>query len=225
MKDKKLDILLVEDDLQIQAYTKACLDKLGHHVAGSASSGEAAVMLAKNLKIDLVLMDISLEKTMDGTEAGRLIHRMHKIPIVYLTALDDEETLLKVRASNPYGYINKPFNTNKLRIALALAMDRYLTENPAPNAISLGKGYDYYPSTYKLTLQGTAITLTGKESRLLHILALNHGRLVDYPTIETWVWDNQSVSDIAIRELVSRLRKKIHLLTCQNISGNGYMLK
>jgi CheY-like chemotaxis protein len=93
-------------------------------VAASAVSGEEAVRKAVALDPDLVLMDIRLKGPMDGIEAAARIGRALPIPIVYLTAHSDDETLLRARATEPFGFILKPFDEKALQAVLQMTLYR-----------------------------------------------------------------------------------------------------
>lgn len=115
-------ILIVEDEDIVAAGLDLTLRDFGYEVAARASSGEEAVRLAEETRPDLVLMDVTLNGVMDGIEAAKRIRERFYVPVVYLTALSDEETLRRARATGPSGYLVKPFDVEKLRDALETAL-------------------------------------------------------------------------------------------------------
>ncbi len=115
-------ILVVEDEVIISSDIQHTLRGLGYVVAGSARSGPDAIARAATLKPDLVLMDIVLEGPMTGTEAAEIITGQYDIPVVYLTAFADEETLAKAKITDAFGYVLKPFEDRGLQIALQMAL-------------------------------------------------------------------------------------------------------
>ena len=115
-------ILIVEDEFVIAKDIQISLENMGYLVCAIVSSGEEAITKAKKEKPDLVLMDIILKGEIDGIEAGRQIWSLFKIPIVYLTAYADENTLEKAKITEPYGYILKPFKNRELNIAIEIAL-------------------------------------------------------------------------------------------------------
>lgn len=117
-------ILVVEDEAVVAAAVQTCLENLGHQVAASAASGEEAVRKAVALDPDLVLMDIRLKGKMDGIEAAERIHRSLRIPVIYLTAHSDDETLLRARVTDPYGYVLKPFDEKTLKAVIEMTLFR-----------------------------------------------------------------------------------------------------
>ena len=115
-------ILIVEDEFVIAKDIQISLENMGYIVCAIVSSGEEAITKAKKEKPDLVLMDIILKGEIDGIEAARQIRSLFKIPIVYLTAYADENTLEKAKITEPYGYILKPFKNRDLNIAIEIAL-------------------------------------------------------------------------------------------------------
>jgi CheY-like chemotaxis protein len=98
------------------------LTQLGYSIAGIVASGAEAIEQAAQTQPDLVLMDIRLKGKMDGIEAAREIGRRFDIPIIYLTALTDRDTLERAEATRPRGYIFKPFEDEEVRIAIEAAL-------------------------------------------------------------------------------------------------------
>ncbi|MFO7938460.1 MAG: PAS domain S-box protein [Bacteroidales bacterium] len=125
MTKKGFSILLVEDSASTAAYLEHLVTQLDYSVAGIASTGEEAVNLALSLHPDLILMDIVLAGGMDGIEAATQIKQREDIPILYLTAHDEEALLLRAQITHPSAYILKPFNTRELEINISFALHRH----------------------------------------------------------------------------------------------------
>ncbi len=119
---KKVRILIVEDQRIVAEDIKRTLLDMGYDVTSIESSGEDAVNAAQKDNPDLVLMDILLNGEINGIEATDRIHTRSEIPIVYLTAYADEETLQQVMVTNPFGYLIKPFEDKELRTTIAVAL-------------------------------------------------------------------------------------------------------
>jgi PAS domain S-box-containing protein len=136
MSQGRKRIFIVEDQRLIAADLENTLEKLGYDVVGYAGSGEEAVALTRAVRPDLVLMDIRLRGQMDGIQAASEIREHVDVPIVYLTAYADEETILRAKLTAPFGYVVKPFNQRELRAAIEIALykheaDRLLAEERA----------------------------------------------------------------------------------------------
>lgn len=120
-------ILIVEDESIEAMNLKECLHSMDHEVIHVASRGEEAVQKTIELEPDLILMDIVLKGDMDGIDAAKSIKSLN-IPLLYLTAYSDENTLKKALAGEPYGYILKPFDERKMKMAIEVALYKNKTE-------------------------------------------------------------------------------------------------
>ncbi len=121
-------ILIVEDEGIIARSIQAMLAGMGFRVSTTVSSGEEAIQKAEELQPDLVLMDIVLGGEIDGIEAAERIHSRFDIPVVYLTAYTDRETIERAKLTNPYGYVVKPFSEHELHAAIELALYKHMME-------------------------------------------------------------------------------------------------
>jgi len=118
-------ILIVDDEVVVAEDIRRQLRSLGYLVVGVVSSGNDAVRLAGEHRPDLILMDVKLKGPIDGIDAARTIHAEYGIPVIYLTAFSDEDTLERARQTLPLAYLIKPFVSSDLRAALELALFRY----------------------------------------------------------------------------------------------------
>jgi PAS domain S-box-containing protein len=118
-------ILLVEDDPAIAELTARALRGLGYRFAGRAATGEEAVQAAESVSPSLVLMDIGLPGRMDGIETAGRITRILNIPVIFLTAALDEQTLERAKLAGPSGYIVKPFEPKNLHAAIEIALSQH----------------------------------------------------------------------------------------------------
>ncbi|MEM6998818.1 MAG: response regulator [Pseudomonadota bacterium] len=118
------NILVVDDDKTTANVMQLYLESFGFKVPAIAHSGREGIELAKKLKPDLVLMDIHLGRGIDGIDSAEAIMSKLDIPVVYVTAHNDEETFQRVQMSNPYGFINKPLREDDLRTTVRLALDK-----------------------------------------------------------------------------------------------------
>jgi PAS domain S-box-containing protein len=124
----KARILVVEDSRVIAMELEDRLQALGYRLEAVVSSGEQAVKAAARARPDLVLMDIKLKGDVDGIEATTAIRADLDIPIVYLTAYADEDTLQRAKLTEPYGYILKPFEERELHTAIEMALYKHRME-------------------------------------------------------------------------------------------------
>lgn len=118
-------ILIVDDEVVVAEDIRRQLGSLGYTVIGAVSSGSEAVHVAGTQRPDLILMDIKLKGPIDGIDTARTIYAQYGIPVIYLTAFSDEDTLARARQTLPLAYLIKPFVSSDLRAALELALFRH----------------------------------------------------------------------------------------------------
>lgn len=123
-------ILIVEDELLVGRNIQNRLKTLGYDVPILVASGHEAIKKAAQMRPppDLVLMDIKLDGDMDGVEAAEQIHDRFKIPVVYITAYADKETLQRAKTTAPFGYVLKPFGVRELHSAIEIALHKHKME-------------------------------------------------------------------------------------------------
>lgn len=117
--------MIVEDESIIAEDIADSLKSIGYAIVGIVASGEEAIVLAGKLQPDLVLMDIMLQGEMNGIAAAEHIQSSYQIPAIYLTAYADEKTLERVKDTNPFGYIVKPFEEKNLHLTIQIALQRH----------------------------------------------------------------------------------------------------
>jgi PAS domain S-box-containing protein len=125
MKKPTAKILIVEDESIVAQDLQAILEDLGYEVPVFVDCGELAIEKTAEIRPDLILMDIRLIGEMDGIEAAQKIKEKFDIPIVYLTAHGDEDTLSRAKITQPFGYLIKPFNEQELRIIIEISLYRH----------------------------------------------------------------------------------------------------
>lgn len=130
-------ILVVEDDTIIAITIEGRLKQFGYRVVGRASTAKDAISKTIEFEPDLVLMDIHLKGPVDGIEAAQTIYGIHNIPVVYLTAFSDENTLERAQKTSPFGYIVKPFSDSTLKTTIKLALLKHNTEKKDREASDL----------------------------------------------------------------------------------------
>lgn len=117
-----LRILITEDDHVSALLLKKALEKNNHEIIGISDSGERALEILETHPADIVMMDINLAGELDGIRTTEIINEKYDIPVVYLSASSDAETLTKVVGTNPSAYVIKPFNIRELNMVIELAI-------------------------------------------------------------------------------------------------------
>jgi DNA-binding NtrC family response regulator len=118
-------ILIVEDEFAVAMELEDQLTALGYTVADHVMTGAEAVDRAAELTPDLVLMDVRLDGPMDGIEAAERIRESESVPVVFLTAYSDDETLQRATNTTPFGYVVKPFETREVYAAVEVALQTH----------------------------------------------------------------------------------------------------
>jgi PAS domain S-box-containing protein len=122
-------VMVVEDEVIISADIQRRLRRMGYTTPFTATSGEEAVRVVADQRPDVVLMDIRLAGTMDGIEAARRIRRQADVPVVFLTAHSDVNTVRRARDTESFGYLTKPFQDRELYACIEFAVFRHQAES------------------------------------------------------------------------------------------------
>ena len=135
-------ILIVEDDRVVARDIQQQLERIGHTVVGTVARGEDVLPLARATRPTLVLMDIRLDGEMDGIAAATSLRAHHPVPVVFLTAYADDQTVRRATDAEPLGYLVKPFDDSQLRTTIELALfkhasDQRLRESEQRYAVTL----------------------------------------------------------------------------------------
>jgi len=122
-------ILVVEDERIVARDLANTLTDLGYQVVATTATGEDAIEKARALVPSLVLMDIHLKGSIDGIQAAETITDERQIPVIYLSAHADPETLERAKCTGPFGYLVKPFRAIELRTAIEVALHKHLADS------------------------------------------------------------------------------------------------
>jgi signal transduction histidine kinase len=120
-------ILIVEDEYLVALDIKLSLERMGHKPVVTHSA-EEALETASRRPFDVVLMDIKLKGRRDGIDTARELHTKQDVPVIYLTAYADSQTLDRARVTEPYAYLLKPFQERELQAAIEMALHRHETD-------------------------------------------------------------------------------------------------
>jgi len=118
-------ILVVEDEGVVALDLQHRLKSLGYDVPVTVPTGEEAVTESKRLKPDLILMDVRLKGAKDGVEAAEEIRGVTDVPVVFLTAYADEQTVARAKNAEPFGYIVKPFQEREISATIEIALFKH----------------------------------------------------------------------------------------------------
>ena len=211
-------ILIVEDEMEIRNILRLYLLKEGYDVT-EAEDGEVAIKLFYEKPFDLVILDIMLPKK-DGWSVLREIKKYSSVPVMILSARDDDEDELFGFEIGTDEYITKPFN-NKILLARIKTLIKN-TSNNTDHIIELGK-ITINDTSHTVTVEGKEVILAPKEYELLIYLIKNHKIALsrDKMLTEVWGYDFPG-SDRTIDTHIKNLRKKLGDECIKTVRGIGY---
>jgi len=126
--NSKYKILIVEDEILVATDIQESLESLGYTVQRIVDTGLKAIESVEKELPDLILMDINLKGEMTGIEAAKIITKNHDVPVIYLTANADIDTVNKAKVALPYGYIIKPFTDKDLQTNIEIAIFKFAND-------------------------------------------------------------------------------------------------
>ncbi len=165
-----ISILVVEDEAMIGMEIRSRLSNLDFRVVAVVDSGEKAILSAEEHLPDLILMDVHIKGNIDGIETAKRIQASRDVPVIYLTAHSDIETLQRAKESGLFGYVLKPFEERDLLVAIETAVHRHSLERQlkdserkyAATLASIGDGVVATDAQGRVTfMNAVAESLTG----------------------------------------------------------------
>ena len=177
------NVLIVEDEKQIQEIIAGYMQR-GGHTCFTADDGIDALMVLKNNPMDLMILDIMMPN-LDGFTVCKMAREMSSLPIILLTARENEDDKLKGYHLGADDYMTKPFSP-KVLLAKANALLRRSCALPA-DAINAGK-ITLIPASHKVFADGQEISLTHKEYELLHFFMANPGQIFSRDQLLNRIW-------------------------------------
>ena len=167
----KVNILIVEDEAIVALDIKRTILKMGFSVTDMVTNYDDAIKSVEEKKPDILLLDINLKNSKDGIETATAIKKIVDVPILYLTAFSDDETIKRAVQTNPIGYLVKPFKQEDLKSVLQLGIYKMQSEVSLESELTpLGEGYFYDLVNHNLFFQQHPIKLSQKEKLLLELL-------------------------------------------------------
>ena len=212
-----MKILLIEDNKAIAKGLAFSLQNAGYETALCHSCGEAYAMIGGDYAV--MIIDISLPDG-NGFELYQDIRRVNQAPVIFLTALDDEDSIVKGFDLGAEDYITKPFSTREL-----IARVKRLTRK-SESTVTVGD------LTLDLDKQavfkdGEKVELTALEYRICSLLMQNHGAVVTREMIFEKIWDiaGNYVNDNTLSVYIRRIRQKLGTDQLKTVKGAGYRME
>ena len=214
-------ILIVEDDLAIQALLHDFIQEAGYSVE-LASDGVEALSRFSEQNFDLVLLDIMLPK-IDGYGVCELIRKQSDVPIIMLTALSGEEDQIKGLDLQVDDYITKPFSMPVLLRKIAAVLRRSNRRTDEKYQIITYGNLLLNCDSYTATVDGANFELTQKEFEILRELLTHQGRILTRQNLLDKLWRYDFYGDERVVDThIKNLRKKLGIDFIQTIRGVGY---
>ena len=220
-KLKKMTILYAEDEIGIR---ENIADSLRYYVKDvfEADDGEEAYEMYQEKTPDIILSDIHMPKV-NGIEFVKKIRKENRdVPVVMITAHTDKEYLLEAVELHMEKYIVKPVDLDELFETLEKCVN--ILDSNKKVLLKVDENYMYDYDSKELKYKDELIILNKKEMMFLEVLISNQNRVVNYDELQDKVWQDDVMTDSALRSLVRNLRKKLPTDLIFNLSGVGYRL-
>jgi two-component system, OmpR family, response regulator len=227
---KKFRIMLVEDDSNMAYMLRDNLEMAGYEVIGFRD-GAAALSGFSSNKVDLCLLDVMLPKQ-DGFNLAQQIRNLDlNVPLIFLTAKSLKEDRIQGFKVGADDYITKPFSVEELLLRIQSILKRVYkqpTEADGSLLFTLGAITCNFPNQ-QLTINGTMVDLTAKETKLLHLFCLNKNKVLNRDIIQKAIWEDEGYFvGRSMDVFISRLRKILSVdpsVNIVNVHGVGYRLE
>ncbi|WP_345980902.1 response regulator [Sulfurimonas sp. HSL3-2] len=221
-----MNIAILENDINTASFLEETVKQLGHNVIGSFYNANDLIKAINKNYIDLFLLDINIEATIDGIDCARQIYTHNKdIKIVFLTAYKDTRIITQASVVSPIGYLIKPIDKFDIEAILMVVDTNINTPIPANSKqILLKQGCIFDLEKSIINSNGKIITLTKNEIKCLCSLIKNKNSCISAEQLMLNIWGNTDERISSLRELIFRLRKKIPDLPLNNIPRVGYIL-
>ncbi len=210
-KERKRRILAIDDDPEVLELITATFEEAGYEVM-TAETAEMALNLMNDEGLPHVaIIDIRLPG-LDGLSLCQRIHDISDVPVIMLTVVDDEDTVVKTIEKYAEDYMIKPFNPAELTARVGRILKRIGDFSYTMQAmIQIDENLSVDFVRQKAIINGRPLALTPTETKLLYILMQNAGKTVLTSYILARVWPSQSADENTLRVHIHRLRQKIEV--------------
>ena len=217
-------ILIIEDERSIQNVIKAFLEDAGYTVI-LADDGLEGVEQFRLHKPDLVLLDLMLPK-IDGFAVCEILRKESRVPIIMLTALDDDDSQLKGFDALADDYITKPFSMPVVMKRIEAVLRRAEQGPAAPSSVIRYKEITLDTDSLTVLVGALSVSLTAREFDILKLLLENQGRVVSREKLLDSIWGYGYIGDEKIVNThIKNIRKKLGVDYIETIRGAGYKIE
>lgn len=216
-------ILVIEDENAIQNIIKAFLEDAGYHVV-LASDGIMGIEKFHLCNPDLVLLDLMLPK-IDGYAVCEILRKETNIPIIMLTARDDDASQMKGFDVLADDYITKPFSMPLVLKRIEAVLRRTDTKD-LPTTVIQYRNICLNAENHEVLVDGERISFTAREFDILKLLLENQGRVFSRDALLNSIWDYDFFGDEKIVNThIKNIRKKLGIDCIETIRGVGYKIE
>lgn len=207
---EKLGILVVDDNAYTLRIVRHTLQRAGYDVSTSTSGEEALNRIAEKGLPHLAIVDLHMPPGMSGFEFCRTVHQYSDLPIIMLTAVDDESTVLEGLEKHAEDYIVKPFSPGELAARVRRLLQRIgeFSYPMAPLTHVDDRLQIDFPRR-RAVVEGESVSLTPTETKLLYLLMRNSGQTVTTEYILRRLWPSEAAFEDRLHVHLHRLRRKI----------------
>ena len=217
-------ILIIEDEEAIQSVVKAFLEDEGYNVV-LASDGLEGMEKFREYHPDLILLDLMLPK-MNGFSVCEAIRKESQVPIIMLTALDDDDSQMKGFDALADDYITKPFSMPVVMKHIEAVLRRAEQGGAAPNTVIRYKEITVDTDSLTVLVGTESVSLTTREFEILKLLLENQGRVVSRERLLDTVWGYDYIGDEKIVNThIKNIRKKLGVDYIETMRGAGYKIE
>lgn len=217
-------ILIIEDEEAIQGVVKAFLEDEGYNVV-LASDGLEGMEKFREYHPDLILLDLMLPK-MNGFSVCEAIRKESQVPIIMLTALDDDASQMKGFDALADDYITKPFSMPLVVKHIEAVLRRAEQGGVAPNNVIRYKEITVDTDSLSVLVGTESVPLTTREFEILKLLLENQGRVVSRERLLDTVWGYDYIGDEKIVNThIKNIRKKLGVDYIETMRGAGYKIE
>lgn len=224
MDNREKKILIADDEPDILEIIQYNLQAEGYTVY-TAKDGDEALMRAKQIKPELIILDIMMPKK-NGVEVCEILRSQPSYKdtlIIFLTALSDESSQLKGLDTGADDYVNKPISPKLLTSRVNALFRRVTKKEEAGTGVLMLDNLVIDPVKFVVMVGDKEITLAKKEFELLYLLASRPGRVFLRNEILNQVWGNEViVGDRTIDVHIRKIRQKLGLDCITTVKGVGY---
>lgn len=226
MSEKGMRILVIDDEPQIRKLLKVSLTAHGYHI-DEAATGQDGINRAALFKPDLIVLDLGLPD-IDGKEVVKRLREWSAIPIIILTARDQEKEKIDALDAGADDYVTKPFGMGELMARMRVSL-RHVANSDEEPVITCGD-LSIDLAQRRVTIGQREVKLTPTEYDIIKVLAQNAGKVLTHKQLLKAVWGNAYDEDTHyIRVFIGQLRRKIEENPTQpryiiTESGIGYRL-